>query len=46
MTTNKVETAHVGAAQLQLLGQPLIEVAGRAEVPHDLVPQLLPQLHP
>ena len=38
---DKLEATHVGAAQLQLLGQALVEVAGRAEIAHDLVPQLL-----
>ena len=41
---NKVEAAHVGPAQLQLLGQALVEVAGGAEVAHDLGAQLLGQL--
>ena len=41
---NKVEAAHVGPAQLQLLGQALVEFTGRAEVPHDLRAQLLRQL--
>ena len=41
---NKLQTTHVAAAQLQLLGQALVEVAGRAEIAHDLVPQLLAQL--
>ena len=35
-----VEAAHVGPAQLELLGHPLVEVAGRAEVPDDLRSQL------
>ena len=46
VAANKVKTAHVGPAQLQLLGQAFIEVTGRAEVAHDLVPQLLPELGP
>jgi hypothetical protein len=36
-----VQAAHVGPAQLELLGHPLVEVAGRPEVPDDLRPQLL-----
>ena len=41
---DKVQAAHVGPAQLQLLGQALVELAGGAEVPHDLRAQLLRQL--
>ena len=40
----QLQAAHVAAAQLQLLGQTLVEIAGRAEIAHDLVPQLLDQL--
>jgi hypothetical protein len=41
---DEVQTAHVGPAQLQLLGQALVVFTGGAEVAHDFGAQLLPQL--
>jgi len=44
VSTNKFQAAHVGPAQLELLRHALVEVAGSAEVPGDLVAELLPEL--
>src|ERR1700728_3563044 len=41
---DQLQATHVGPAQLELLGQILVELAGGTEVPHDLGAQLLGQL--
>src|SRR5581483_10064181 len=46
LAPEQLQPAQVGSAQLELLRHPFVERAGCSEVPHNLRPQLLGQVHP